>query len=558
MSTRTRELILIVLLAVAVIGSTVAVVQKNGRGIGSGDYAFFDPLIDVMALLERNYVTEPDDDALQQAAISGILEALDDPYTVYIPPTNSDEFSKALSGEYVGIGAEVIIEDGWLTIVNPMEDSPALMAGLRPGDRVLAVEDTTTKDRPIQESIDLLKGEPGTPVTLTIERDGETLEITVIRDHIKTREVKGFHRRPGVDGTWEYLIDPERAIAYVRVSQFTGQVAAETLAALQGAEDKAGRPLEGIVLDLRDNPGGMLGEAIEMADLFLADGVIVSTKGLHHREQVARASAGEPFESTAMMVLVNGQSASASEIVAGALADNGRAIVVGTRTFGKGSVQTVRPIPSQPGAMLKITEQLYYLPSGRSLHRTPGSAIWGVDPSPGYFLPLDGDQRFAMLTARREQEIMRPDEDSESAGAHWSDPIWILETLHDPQLGRGLTALQTRVDTGDWPEVDENEAVADEALYMELSQLERQHIRMVRQVDKVEERITELRSGVSADTDTVVDLIPDEAVLTGGTVIIRDAEGKEVAKLRLTGEDLERWLMDADVEPAGVEPAGDE
>ncbi len=546
MSTRMRELILIVLLAIAVVGSTVAVVQKNG----GGDYAFFDPLIDVKALLDREYVTEPDDDALQEAAIVGMLDALDDPYTVYVPPTNSDEFSKQLSGEYVGIGAEVMIEDGWLTIVNPMEDSPALMAGIRPGDRVLSVEGETTKDRPIQESIDLLKGEPGTPVTLTIERDGETLDITVIRDHIKTREVKGFHRAPGMDGTWEYLIDPERAIAYVRVSQFTGQVAEETLAALEAAQKQAGRKLEGVVLDLRDNPGGMLDEAIEMADLFLAEGVIVSTKGLHHREAVARAGAGEDFESVAMVVLVNGQSASASEIVSGALADNGRAIVVGTRTFGKGSVQTVRPIPSMPGAMLKITEQLYYLPSGRSLHRKPGSAIWGVDPSPGYFLPLDADERFAMLTARREQEIMRPDEDHEAAGARWSDPDWIVETLHDPQLGRGLTALQTRVETGEWPEVDDSEAVADEALYMELTQLERQYTRMMRQVDKVEERIADLRSGVAVDDQAEVDLIPDDAVLTGGTVTIRDADGNEVAKLRLTGEDLERWLMDADVEPA--------
>ena len=388
-------------------------------------------------------------------------------------------------------------------------------------------------------------------MTLTIERDGETLDITVIRDHIKTREVKGFHRAPGIDGTWEYLIDPERAIAYVRVSQFTGQVAEETLAALESAREHAGGELSGVVLDLRDNPGGMLDEAIEMADLFLADGVIVSTKGLHHREAVARASVGEAYESVAMVVLVNGQSASASEIVSGALADNGRAIVVGTRTFGKGSVQTVRPIPSQPGAMLKITEQLYYLPSGRSLHRMPGSAIWGVDPSPGYFLPLDGDERFAMLTARREQEIMRPDEDHEAAGARWSDPSWIIETLHDPQLGRGLTALQARVDAGAWPEVDESEAVAEEAVYMELSQLERQYTRMMRQVDKVEERITDLRSGVSVDDRAEVDLIPDDAVLTGGTVTIRDADGNEVARLRLTGEDLERWLMDADVEPAG-------
>jgi len=201
--------------------------------------------------------------------------------------------------------------------------------------------------------------------------------------------------------------------------------------------------------------------------------------------------------------------------------------------------------------MLKMTEQLYYLPSGRSLHRRPNSTLWGVDPSPGYFVPLDADERFAMLTARREQEIMRPDEDTEAEDAKWSDPTWILETLHDPQLGRGLTALQTRVETGDWPKVDENEPVADEAVYRELSQLERQFKGMMGQVDRVRERIAQLRSGVKVEADAEKDLIPDDAVLTGGTVTIRDADGHEVAKLRLTGEDLERWLMDADVEPAG-------
>lgn len=544
MTTKTRELALILLLAVAVVGSTVAVVKQN-------DYAFFDPMIDVKAMLDRLYVTEPDSEALQQAAIRGMIEALDDPHTMYVPPANVEDFSKALSGEYVGIGAEVIIRGGVLTIVNPMDDSPALAAGLRPDDRVLSVDGVPTAGKPIQDSIDMLKGEPGTPAKLEVQRGDTMIEVVVVRDHIKTREVLGFHRDGGAEGDWRYLIDADRAIAYVRVGQFTDRCAEEVRAALETAQTEAGRPLAGIVLDLRDNPGGMLDEAVEMADLFIADGVIVSTKGLHHPETVSRATPGGPFETQPMIVLVNGQSASASEVVSGALSDNGRAIVVGTRSFGKGSVQSVRPLASQRGAVLKITEQLYYLPSGRCLHRVSGSAVWGVDPSDGYFVPLDDRQQFEMRVARREQEIRRFDEAAGSEGS-WSDPDWIVETLHDPQLGRGLTALQARVDGGAWPAVDTTVSVADEAVYAELSALETQQMRMMREVSRVGDRIAELRAGGGEIDATLTDLIPDQAVLTGGSIVIRDADGNEITTLRLTGEDLERWLLDADVEPAGA------
>lgn len=545
MPSKTREFILIVLLAVAVIGSTVAIVQKTG------DYAFFDPLIDVKSMLDQHYVTELDGDALQQAAITGLIEALDDPFTVYVPPKQSDNFQKELSGEYVGIGAEVSVVDGWLTIVNPMEDSPALLAGIRADDRVTQIEGQSTKGKTIDESIGLIVGEPGTAVTLTVERANAVLEITIVRDHIKTREVKGFHRDPADPNQWEFLIDPERAIAYVRVAQFTGQCAEETRAALETAQAKAGRPLEGVVLDLRDNPGGILSEAIEMADLFLNQGVIVSTRGLHDPESVIYAESGESFEQMPLVVLLNGQSASASEVVAGALADNNRAIIVGERSFGKGSVQSVRPLPSQPGAVLKMTEQLYYLPSGRCLHRLPGEPVWGVDPSPGYFVPLDGDQYLAFLMARREQEILRPDAGSNAQDTDWTNPAWIVQTLADTQLGRGLSALQAYVDTGAWPVVDEDAPVADEAVYLELANLQQRLTRMMREVDRIQERMIALQSNVMPDPTPPVDLIPDSAVLTGGTISIFDAEGHEITKLRLTGEDLERWLMDADVAPIG-------
>ena len=541
MSSRKRETLLILVLAVAVVGSTLAVM---GRG---DDYAFFDPLIDVKTILDRTYVKEIDEDALQQSAISGMIEELADPFTMYVPPVHADEFNKELSGEYVGIGAEVSMIDGVLTIVNPMEDSPSLEAGLQPDDKVTAIDGEPTEGKAVDDCVGVLQGKPGTPVELTIDRKGRTLMITVVRAHIKTRDVKGFHRDPTVDGEWRYLIDPAHKIAYVRVARFTGEITDQVRDALRRAKADAGGNLAGVLLDLRDNPGGRLDEAIALSDLFLSEGVIVSTKGLHHEENIARASQGQEFETEPVVVLVNGFSASASEVVTGALFDNSRALVVGTRTFGKGSVQAVRPLPSQPGAVLKVTEQFYYLPSGRCLHRLPDSTEWGVDPSPGCFVSLDDDQRLAMLRARRAQEILRLEPTSEDDDEHWSDPGWIVQSLHDPQLAKALGAMQEHISTGAWPAAPDGADSESLALTDELGRATLQRDRILRELDRVSKIINTLEQGHEVASPR--DLWPDDVELTGGKLIIRDKDGKQVAEFNITGEDLERWLIDADVDP---------
>lgn len=541
MSTRKRETLLILILAVAVTGSTLAVMRR------SDNYAFFDPLIDVKTILDKTYVSDIDHDALQAAAITGMIEQLDDPFTMYVPPVHAGEFNKELSGEYVGIGAEVSMIDGVLTIMNPMEDSPALEAGLRPDDRVVAIDGQPTHGKSVDDCIAVLQGEPGTPVKLTIERAGQTLETTVVRGHIKTRDVKGFHRDPGEDGTWKYLLDPQNKIAYVRVARFTGEITAQVRDALNSAKAEAGGTLNGILLDLRDNPGGRLDEAIALADLFLPDGTIVSTKGLHHEESIARANRGQAFESEPMVVLVNGLSASASEVVSGALSDNHRAIVVGTRSFGKGSVQSVRPLPSQPGAVIKVTEQFYYLPSGRCLHRTPDSTTWGVDPSPGFFVPLDDEQRLDMLRARREQEILRLDNNGAPDDTHWSDPTWIVDKLRDPQLAKAVEAMQTRIASGDWPPAPADADVQAQVVTDELARATLQRDRIMRELERVSKIISSLEQGHEIASPR--DLWPDDAQLAGGTLTIRDKDGHPVAELKITGNNLERWLIDADVEP---------
>jgi carboxyl-terminal processing protease len=537
--------VLLTILGIAVLGSTLALARSS-----SDDYRFFDPLIDVRALIARYAVDPPTDDELQRAAIAGMLEALDDPYATYVPPEFNDEFNKQLTGEYVGIGAEVNTQDDYLHIVTPLDGSPAFRAGVMAGDRVLAVDGESTAGRPIDESIDMLKGDPGTPVTLTVERDGVARDITVIRGEIKARTVSGFHRDPTDEGAWRHVIDADRGIAYVRISQFTPGLAGEVRGALERAGLLEGR-VNGVVLDVRWNPGGLMSEAIAIADFFLDSGTIVSTKGRAHADESAEASPDATITDVPVAVLVNEQSASASEILAGALSENDRAIVVGTRSFGKGSVQSVRTLSaSQPGAVLKLTEQRYYLPSGRSLQRTDDTAVWGVDPTPGYFVPLETEQLRELVTARREQEII-VEADSDDDG--WNDTDTILERLRDPQLEAAVRALQIRIDTSEWlPTGREDDPAIDETTLAALSDARVARERVLRELARVDRRIDALESAAgdtAALAESPPDFIPDDAAIVGGTVTILDADGNELTRLRISNPAFERWLLDAGLEP---------
>lgn len=533
---------LLLILGVAVVGSTLAIAQR------SDNYKFFDPLIEVKAVIDRFAVVEHDPDELQEAAIRGMLEALDDPYATYVPPSFNDEFEKQLTGEYVGIGAEVNQVDGVFTIVTPMDDSPAFRAGIMSGDKVIAIDGEPTEGETVDESIDRLLGEENTEVALTVDRRGEILEIKIVRARIKSRAVRGFRRLPDADASWDYMLDPERTIGYIRVSQFTPSVAqefADALATLNADEPGA---LGGLVIDLRWNPGGLLDQAIRMADLLLDEGVIVSTNGRAYEERVARAQKQGTLPDFPVAVLVNGQSASASEVLAGALAENGRAIVVGERSFGKGSVQSIHPLGGgATGASLKLTEQRYYLPSGRSLQRTDEDPVWGVDPTPGFFVPMDVDEIRALFEVRRSAEIVggEDDEITEPSG----DPAWIESVLHDHQLAAAVRAVRTRIEEGSWPEVEDAEAGAADVSVAELERLDEARNRMLRDLARVERRYQTLLSATGDDADRAIDDFWDDSVrVEGGTVVVRDASGAVLARLRVTGENLERWLLDADVE----------
>ncbi|MDX2117701.1 MAG: S41 family peptidase [Planctomycetota bacterium] len=543
---------LISILGVAVVGSTIALVRRGD------EYAFFDPLVDVKTLISKRYVENlPAEkvESLQAAAISGMVDALGDPYTIYVPAKETREFNKDLLGEYVGIGASVMVRDGVLTIESPLEDSPAYRAGLMPEDRVLEIDGKSTQGKSVDECISLLVGEPKTTVKLLIDRKGEKLTVELVREKIKTRSVKGFHRDDADATTWQYMIDPARSIAYIRLSQFTPQCAAEIAAALKSVNAESGG-VKGLILDLRFNPGGLLDEACEIADMFLKEGVIVSTKGRAHKEVITRATGPGTLPEFPMVVLVNGQSASASEVLSGALVENNRAKVIGTRSFGKGSVQSVHPIEGGAAGELKITEQGYYLPSGRSITRKDESSEWGVDPSDGFFVPMTDQESADMIRARREEEIIKVGKSHPSL-SNWSDPDWIVSQLKDPQLGAAVKALQKKIDGGEWVPTGQPNQAGKAIAAAELSKTRDLARRLSRTMLNVQKRIDALEKA-SGDETKPADLWPDGIEIAGGRVKIYDKEGKLVRELEITGPSLEEWLVDADVKALGEAPAAPE
>jgi carboxyl-terminal processing protease len=540
MSRTSRSLIGI--LGIAVVGSTIAVATNAARD----PYAFFDPIVEVRMLLDEHYVEKPDDDEMMIGAINGMIETLNDPYTQFVPNEDTAEFTKNLTGEYVGIGAEVGIRDGWFTILSPLDDSPAWRAGVMADDRVIAIDGESTEGKSIDESIDRLMGKPGTEVTVTVERAGsEPIDITILRQPIRVLPVKGLYRENEGEGAWHFTLDPELDIAYIRLSQFTPHCAEELRRAIDKATEENSGNLGGLILDLRFNPGGVMEQAVAIADMFLDDGVIVSTIDRDGRGRVDRASAAGTLPDFPMAVLVNAQSASASEIVAGALGEHDRAVIIGARTFGKGLVQSVRPLPSNAG-VIKITEQRYALPSGRILQRTDDSETWGVDPTPGYYLPLTDEETAEMLTARRQQEIIAHRDGPAPASADE-----ILASLSDPQLAAALGVLRHRIETGAYEPVG---IPANDPSFVAAGALEsvrRQRDRLLRDLVRLDRRLEAAERGTPENARADArDLWPDDTDVRGGTVTVTDAQGRTVATLTVTGPDLERWLVDAGVEPA--------
>ncbi|MEP9318810.1 S41 family peptidase [Pseudomonas sp. LABIM340] len=307
---------------------------------------------EVLDRVKAAYVEPVDDKTLLENAIKGMLSNLD-PHSAYLGPEEFAELQESTSGEFGGLGIEVGSEDGFVKVISPIDDTPAANAGIQPGDLIVKIDGKPTKGQSMNEAVDSMRGKAGSPITLTIVRGGgKPFDVTLKRAVIKVKSVKSQMLEPGY--------------GYLRITQFQVNTGEETVKALSKLRNDNKGKLKGIVLDLRNNPGGVLQSAVEVADAFLTKGLIVYTKGrIPNSELRFSADPADPSDGVPLVVLINGGSASAAEIVAGALQDQKRAILMGTDSFGKGSVQTVLPLNNDRA--LKLTTALYYTPNGRSI-----------------------------------------------------------------------------------------------------------------------------------------------------------------------------------------------
>jgi carboxyl-terminal processing protease len=329
---------------------------------------------DVLEEIEANYVDEVDSEKLIQSAIKGMVSSLD-PHSTFMPPEAFDELQDDTKGEFGGIGIVITMKDGILTVISPIEGTPAYRAGIMAGDVIVSIDGSSTRDMALWESVKKMRGPRGDEVVLTVVREGapEPLEYTLKRDIIPMESVRSTSLQPGY--------------GYVWITNFRANTADDVIKALDELE--AGEvPLKGLIVDLRNNPGGLLNQASEVSDIFLDQGTIVSIKGrLEQHTEVFEAHPDTTSRDYPIVVLINGGSASASEIVAGALQDQKRALILGTTSFGKGSVQSVKPL--KEGFGLKYTIARYYTPNGRSIQAE------GIKP--------DIEVEFALIEDKKEK-----------------------------------------------------------------------------------------------------------------------------------------------------------
>ncbi|MCE5283723.1 MAG: S41 family peptidase [Deltaproteobacteria bacterium] len=362
-----RLLVLLVFLTALILLGPYS--DRRVSAVDRNTYRNLKTFSEVLDMVEKNYVEPVDSTKMMQGAINGMMKSLD-PHSSFMTAEMYKDLEVETRGSFGGIGIEITILKDVLTVVSPIEDTPAYHAGVKAGDQIIKIDGKSTKDITITEAVKKLRGPRDTQVTITIFHEGmaKPRDIVITRSIIKIRSVKSK--------TFE------DHIGYIRISSFQERTVEDAKKALREIEAKAS-PLKGIVIDLRNNPGGLLNQSVEVSDLFLKSGVIVSTRGRSKSMESKSEAKDDGDEPTCpIVVLVNEGTASAAEIVSGALQDNGRAVILGTQTFGKGSVQTV--IPLEDGAALKLTTAKYYTPKGRSIQAegiTPDIVVRPVKPT---------------------------------------------------------------------------------------------------------------------------------------------------------------------------------
>ncbi len=388
-------------------------------------YQHLDLFGDVLERVRSDYVEEPDDSKLIESAINGMLSALD-PHSAYLSPKHYNDMRVQTRGEFAGLGIEVTMEKGIVKVISPIDDTPAARAGLMSGDLITHLDDEQIFGLTLQEAVEKMRGPVNTPITLTIVREGsdEPINVKIVRDVISINPVKSR---------------AEGNVGYVRITTFNEKTNSNLKKAVEKLEKEIGGKLKGYVIDLRNNPGGLLEQAIAVSDSFLEKGSIVMTRGRNVEEtQRSNASTGDITKGKKLAVLINGGSASASEIVAGALQDQHRATVIGTRSFGKGSVQTI--IPLGANGAIRLTTARYFTPSGRSIQAK------GIDPGIVVEQELPEELKKKKITPRGEANLRghlkRPDGNEKTGSSSYvpDKPEKDKQLQFALDFVRGLTA----------------------------------------------------------------------------------------------------------------------
>jgi carboxyl-terminal processing protease len=403
---------------------------RSVSAVGSAAYQNIEAFANVLSLVQKNYVDEVTTKRLIDGAINGMLTALD-PHSAYLSPDLYKELQVDTRGSFGGLGIEITLRNGVLTVVSPIEDTPAFRAGIVAGDQIIKIDDEFTKDMTLMQAVKRMRGPAGSKIHLTIRRESEPdwIDVKLAREVIQIRSVKYRTLDPGY--------------GYLRITQFQERTDRDVKKALEKLTAENGQ-ISGLVLDLRNNPGGLLSQAVRVSDVFIDSGLIVYTEGrLDNQKQKFYAHRPSSYADFPMIVLVNGGSASASEIVAGALQDHKRALLLGTQSFGKGSVQTILPVEGE--SAIRLTTARYYTPNGRSIQATGITPDIVMEPAVAVAEKSDRPDVIRENNLPRHLEGNAPERGNKKPAADEppTDGEGLAGEKADPQLDRALELLKS-------------------------------------------------------------------------------------------------------------------
>jgi len=399
-------------------------------------------LVEAMGQIERRYVQPVEAENLFAGAMDGMMKSLDDPYSSYMAPETEKRLNESLDQEFGGVGIEVAMDPQTkqLTVIAPMAGTPADRADIRAGDKILRIGERSTQGWSLEEAVRLMRGKKGEPVVLTVLHEGEQkpVEIKLVREIIHVDSVTGDRRNP--DGTWNFFLEGPDRIGYVRINTFAKETIGELKRALSWLVD---HDMRGLVLDLRGNAGGLLKAAVDVCDQFMDAGVIVTIRGRDQKEirPPYEADGKGAFVHFPMALVVNRGSASASEIVAACLQDHERAVIVGERTYGKGTVQEVIDLPDDLGA-LKLTTATYWRPSGKDINKPKDAGEtgeWGVQPDKGYEVKVEPEELVRLHVQRLNRELHKRSGNGAEPSGKGAEPVV------DRQLAKAVEYLKAKL-----------------------------------------------------------------------------------------------------------------